>query len=148
MLTSFVNEIQVNFKPKNVLSTLSKITKSKEIEAFLRQIWDDDIQFRERFYCIYLNRQNRILGYYLLSTGSSSGTVVDIKMIFQPAFNLHASSIIMAHNHPSGNLSPSIQDETLTKKVKRVCQDMDFCLLDHIILTYDSYYSFNDNCNL
>ncbi len=148
MKQHYVNEIEVLYKPRLDLAPLQKITTDKEIAMFLQTIWADDIEYRERFYAVYLNRQNKILGYYLISVGGCSGTVVDTKMIFQPAINLHASSIILAHNHPSGNINPSQADLTLTNKIVQAGKVLDIPITDHIILTVNNHYSFLHNGNI
>ncbi len=148
MKQHYVNEIQVMYKPRLDLKNLQKITTDKEIAMFLQTIWADDIEYRERFYAVYLNRQNKILAYYLISVGGCSGTVVDTKMIFQPAINLHASSIILAHNHPSGNINPSQADLTLTNKIVQAGKVLDIPITDHIILTVNNHYSFLHNGNI
>lgn len=142
---NYVKEIEVHFKPRLDITTLESIISLNDCLTFLRKIWADDIEYRERFYVVYLNRKNKILGYFLLSAGGSCSTVVDIKMVFQPAISLHASFIIIAHNHPSGTLEPSPQDCNLTKKIADIGLILDIRILDHIILTVDNYYSFSDN---
>lgn len=142
---NYVNEIEVLFKPRLDIITLDKVTNQYDAVEIFRSIWDNDIEYRERFYVIYLNRQNKVLGYYLISVGSSCGTVVETKMIFQPAINLHASSIIIAHNHPSGNLNPSEADIKLTKKICEAGSILEIPVQDHIILTVDSFYSFGQH---
>jgi len=148
MKQHYVNEIEVMYKPRLDLKNLQKITSDKEIAMFLQTIWADDIEYRERFYAVYLNRQNKILAYYLISVGGCSGTVVDTKMIFQPAINFHASSIILAHNHPSGNTNPSQADITLTNKIVQAGKVLDIPITDHIILTVNNHYSFLHNGNI
>ena len=144
----YVNEIEVIYKPRLDLTPLQKIRSDTETVEFLRSIWADDIEYRERFYAIYLNRQSKILGYYLISVGGNNGTVVDNKMVFQPAINLHSSGIVIAHNHPSGNLNPSSADIHLTKKIVDAGKALEIPILDHIILTVNSHYIFANNGNL
>lgn len=103
------------------------------------------IDFKEMFYVVLLNNANYCLGYSHISTGSTSGTVVNIKEIFQLAIKTNASAIILAHNHPSGSLKPSEADLRLTRKIKDGCELLDMKLLDHLIITSLSYYSFTDN---
>lgn len=145
MKKSYANEIEIVYKPNLSAANLTKIESAHEAVEFLRSIWPDDLEFRERFYAIYLNRQNKILGYFLISIGGVSGTFVDAKLVFQPAFAMHASSIILAHNHPSGNLKPSTADEKLTKNLATVGKLLDLQVLEHIILTNESFYSFANN---
>jgi len=91
-----------------------------------------------------LNRCNRVLGYYEVSKGGISGTVVDVRLILQAALKANASSIILAHNHPSGNLETSTADNQITQKIKKACTFLDISLLDHLILTNFSYLSMAD----
>ena len=85
----------------------------------------------------------------MLSEGGLTSTIVDVRMIMQTALVSNATSIILTHNHPSGNPRPSIHDDNLTKKIKSACELMDIRLLDHIIVTpYDSFYSYCDEGRL
>ena len=91
-----------------------------------------------------VNRAQKVLGWFKISQGGVSGTVVDPKIIMQVALNANASGIILSHNHPSGNLQPSDSDVRLTKKIESGCEFMEISLLDHVILTSEGYYSFAD----
>jgi DNA repair protein RadC len=95
-----------------------------------------------------LNRSARVLGIYEASSGGTVGTVVDAKLIFIAALKANASSIILAHNHPSGTLKPSNPDIAITKKLYAAGQVLDINVMDHIILTKENYYSFADNAML
>jgi DNA repair protein RadC len=93
-----------------------------------------------------LNRANQIIGVQRISEGSLTGTVVDVKIVLKGAIGILATSIILAHNHPSGNLNPSHVDKEFTKKINEACKVMDFALLDHLILgSSTTYYSFSDH---
>lgn len=111
----------------------------------------DFLQFRlqdkavEVFAVIYLNKGQRLLEYQELSTGGITGTVVDVRNIARKAVELGATSVLIAHNHPSGNLQPSEQDKQLTKKIKQGLQVLDIALVDHIIISDEGYYSFQDS---
>ena len=98
----------------------------------------------EEMYMILLNTANKSLGYSKVSTGGVSGTIVDIKIIFQIALMGNASSFIIAHNHPSGNLKPSNADLILTRKIKEAGEIMEIKLLDHLILTKEGFMSMAD----
>lgn len=89
-----------------------------------------------------------IVGYSLISLGGISGTITDTRLIFSIGLQSLASSIILAHNHPSGNNEPSEADTRITRKFKEAGSYLDIQVLDHLILTQDSYYSFADNGNL
>ena len=139
-----IAEITINYKPLNKVSELTKITCTKDAADFFRSIWSDRIQYVEEFYVLLLNRSNKIIGYLKLSEGGTGGTVADPKMIFQAALKTNAQSIILCHNHPSGNLSPSDQDRSLTNKIRQAGMTMEIPVLDHIILTQEGYSSFAD----
>ena len=102
----------------------------------------------EEFWVLYLNRANIVLRKERVSSGGVSGTVVDNKIILKKALLNLASSIILVHNHPSGNLNPSIQDKKVTQKMKLACQLLEINLLDHLIIAGNSYYSFADELEL
>ena len=92
-----VSEIEITYKPFIKPSEMVKITCSKDAEKILRSIWGSDINYRESFYALYLNRANKVLGYQLISLGGISGTVVDVRCIYQAALKASASSILLAH---------------------------------------------------
>lgn len=121
-----------------------KIRSSKNSADFIRQFYSDDIEIYESFFLLLLNRANDTIGYAKISQGGTCGTVVDIKIIAKYAVDSLANSVILAHNHPSGTLSPSSQDIDITEKIKKGLSLLDIKVLDHIILTSSSYYSFAD----
>lgn len=98
----------------------------------------------EEFWVLYLNRANKVIKRERLSQGGVAATVVDNKIILKNALENLASSLIIAHNHPSGNARPSHEDINLTKKLKAACSLLDIVLLDHLIITDGNYYSFAD----
>lgn len=125
-----------------------KIESSKDSADYIRQFFRDDIEIFESMFLLNLNRAGFTIGYAKISQGGVSGTVVDPKMVAKYAVDDLASSVIICHNHPSGNLQPSGQDDNLTKKIKDGLALLDINLLDHIILTADGYYSYADMGNL
>ena len=98
----------------------------------------------EEFWIILLNRANIVLEVKSISSGGVAGTVADPKIIFKQALDGRASALILVHNHPSGNLTPSQADIQLTKKMKEAGNFLDLPILDHLIFTNDGYYSFAD----
>ncbi|MBK7872067.1 MAG: DNA repair protein RadC [Saprospiraceae bacterium] len=98
----------------------------------------------EEFWILLLNRANKVMSREQISLGGVAGTVVDAKIIFRKAIEGMASSIILVHNHPSGNLQPSQQDIDLTKKLKKAGETLDISVLDHLIIAESSYFSFAD----
>ena len=144
---NIIKEIKLSYS-NNFLDKI-KITDSNSTYKTLIDNWDmDTIQLQEEFKVLLLNRANIVLGIYNLSKGGVSGTMVDIKLLLASAIKANASSIIVAHNHPSGNLKPSENDIRLTKKIKDGALLLDVTLLDHLIVTKVSYYSFSDEGNL
>jgi len=136
-------EITLRLKKGETLNV--KIKSSKDAAEIFRQIWDvDSLEIFESVICIFLNRANNTIGWFKVSQGGISGTVIDNRMILATALKCLASSIIIAHNHPSGNTQPSDADINITKKLKDACQIMEINLLDHLIITSDSHYSMND----
>jgi DNA repair protein RadC len=119
-----------------------KITCSKDVFDIMKQIMLD--LPHEEFWLLILNRSNTVIKKELISRGGIAGTVVDTKIIFKSAIENLASSIIISHNHPSGNLKPSDADIKITKSIKEAGKIMDIPLFDHLILTDSGYYSFND----
>ena len=99
----------------------------------------------EEFWILFLNRSNKVINRMKLSQGGISGTVTDIRIIMKKAVEYLASGIIVCHNHPSGNLSPSEADTKITMKIKEAGSLMDIQLLDHVIISGEDYYSFADN---
>lgn len=119
-----------------------KITSSKVAYELLQQHLDD--LPHEEFWILLLNRANHVLREVSLSKGGISGTVVDVRLICKAAIEQQASGIIMAHNHPSGQVQPSEQDKQITKKLKEALALLDITLLDHIIVGDQLYFSFSD----
>lgn len=125
-----------------------KISKSEDAADFIRQFYSDDIEIYESFFILLMNRANKVTGYAKISQGGVCGTIVDKKILLKYIVDSLASGVIIAHNHPSGTLSPSDADIKITKEVKELCKLVDSTLLDHVILTAESFYSFADNGNL
>jgi DNA repair protein RadC len=136
-------EISVTYSTKVKASNRPKIAGSRDAYELVLPVWDD-IEYRESFCVLLMNRANRVLGISHVSTGGVSGTVADPKLIFQHALKANASSLILLHNHPSGNTNPSEADIHLTRKLVEGGKLLDLAVLDHLIVTTDGYYSFAD----
>lgn len=140
-----VAEIELIYKSKVKASERPKVTTSSDAYHLLKQSWDENkIEFVEQFKILFLNRANKVLAIYELSTGGVSGTVADPKLVFAAALKVNACNIILCHNHPSGNVKPSAADEQLTRKIKEAGKYLDLPVIDHLIITNESYYSFAD----
>ncbi len=119
-----------------------QIGSSDDAYQYLRSRLED--LNHEEFWVVLLDRSNKIIGHQMISRGGVSGTMVDAKLVFKPAIDRLASHIILSHNHPSGNLRPSLQDISLTKKLIQAGKNLDITVLDHVIITAHGYYSFSD----
>lgn len=122
--------------------TTEVIKDSKMVATFLRTKLMD--LPHEVFAVIFLNRANRIKHFEIISSGGMTGTVADPRIILKKALEEEAVSIILSHNHPSGNLKPSKADQELTEKIKHAAKYFDINVLDHIIVSNEGYYSFAD----
>ena len=125
--------------------TSVKITSPDEAADFIRQFYFDDIEIFESFFILLLNQANKTIGYAKISQGGIAGTVIDVRIIAKYAIESLATSVILAHNHPSGNINPSQADLNMTQKIKSGLNILDIKVFDHIILTVDNFYSFETN---
>jgi DNA repair protein RadC len=138
---NIVSEIKLTYVRK--VKNQPQITSSDSAYNVLRENWDNGvIDLKEEFKVLILNRANKVQTIYPVSNGGTAGTIVDMKLIFAATLLNAGSAIILCHNHPSGSLTPSSSDIELTKKIKKAGELLDINVLDHIIITSDSYYSF------
>lgn len=121
-----------------------KISSSADACSYIRQFFFEDLEVYESVFLLLLNQQNQTVGYAKISQGGVAGSVVDTKIIGKYMIDSLATSAIIAHNHPSGNTTPSPADKQVTKKVKEVGRLLDCKVLDHLIITNDTYLSFAD----
>jgi DNA repair protein RadC len=122
---------------------LNQIRSSSDAKDLMLPYFSD--LTHEEFFCIFLNRANKVIKIDQLSKGGISGTVTDVRILFKNAILNTASGVIVAHNHPSGNLNPSESDNKITAKIKEAGNLLDIQLLDHLIIHDTDYYSFADN---
>jgi DNA repair protein RadC len=122
------------------------IKSSKDAYEFISPFLSD--LHHEEFWAIYLNRNNSIIHYAKIGQGGISATIADIRIILKTAIEQLASGIIICHNHPSGNIKPSESDISLTNRIKEAAKLLEINLLDHIIFTDKSYFSFADEAKL
>lgn len=134
-----VAEISVSYKPSKAHKPLIKSSDDAYFHL-LKFFPEDTIALYETFVVGYLNRANRLIGIYELSKGGITGTVADPRLILSVALKSAATGIILAHNHPSGNLQPSIADKEITQKIKNACEYLDIKLLDHLIIVPEGKY--------
>ena len=142
-----VGEVELSYKPK--FKKLHQVTCSEDAYKYLLPTYKEGtICYKEYFKVLFLNQSNQVLGYTLISEGGITDTTVDVRVILQAALLTNSVVIILAHNHPSGNLKPSRQDMEITKQVREAAQLMRITVLDHLILTDTGYYSFADEGEL
>jgi len=142
---SLVAEIQLVYHNTVKPSQMPKVTCSKDAYDILIGSWDPrKINLIEQCKVLLLNRGNKVLGICEISSGGMAGTIVDIKLVFAAALKTAASGIIIAHNHPSGNLTASREDLTYTTKLKLAGELLDLPLLDHIIISSEGFISLVD----
>jgi DNA repair protein RadC len=144
MTPETLSEIHVSYKPGLISSKI--ITNSQDAFNILETLFPQEtICLQEQFVVLYLNRANKVIGSYQLSKGGITGTIADVRLILSVALKTLATGLILAHNHPSGNLKPSEADIQLTQKVKDAAKLMDIEVLDHMILSSNGYFSFTDD---
>lgn len=144
-----VAEIQLSYKNKCKAKDRPQIKSSRDAYWILESNWSDRMALVEEFNILLLDRSNRVMAMSHISKGGISSTVVDLKIIFAAALKGRASGIILAHNHPSGNLRPSQADIELTNKFKKAGEILEITILDHLILSPDgTYYSFADDMKM
>ena len=136
-------EIEIKYSTRVKPSEMEKVVTSSDAYNVLKQIYPS-LEHKEYFYMLCLNRNNKVLGYSLISMGGLSGTLVDVRIVMQTALKASACSIILSHNHPSGNTMPSGADKDINNKIKEAGKLLDIPVLDHLILTSESYLSFAD----
>jgi len=140
-----VAEIFVSYYPTTPPKNRTLVKSSRTVYDMIHEIWNmDQIDYREEFMVLYLDRKHGIIGHHLHSTGSDVATIVSVKQLIAIALKVNACALILMHNHPSGQLCPSENDRALTKEVKEAAKFFDISLLDHLIVTSDGYYSFAD----
>jgi DNA repair protein RadC len=140
-----VAEVELVYKSKVKASERPVVQSSTDAANILRILWEDGkMELVEQFKVLFLNRSNKVICVYNVSSGGVTGTVADPKLIFTAALKVNAVSVILCHNHPSGSLKPSRADEELTQKIKAAGSFLDVKVLDHVILTSESYFSFAD----
>lgn len=138
-----VSEIQVSYKPESSIDF--KIESSRETFGLVLNKWEADlIEMQEEVKVLLLNRNNKVLGIYSLAKGGITACVVDVRIILAVALKALATGIILIHNHPSGNLTPSKDDRKITEQLNASCKLLGISLLDHLIITKNDYFSFAD----
>lgn len=140
-----VSEIEIVYRNPVKLSERPAVRHSRDAYEILRQVWDGNkIELLEQFKILLIDRNNKCLGVSEIATGGISYCPVDAKVIFATALKAKASSIILAHNHPSGNVNPSQNDWDITASLKQAAEIIGIPINDHLILTKETYSSYAD----
>ena len=143
--TSTFNEVQIHYQ-RPIYDTNLTVKCSEDSERILREFLDNKrIDYKEFFWVLLLTNANQVLGISEIGIGNTTGVTVNLKEIYQLALLANASAIVVAHNHPSGKLVASISDKKLTTKLKEALKLLDITLLDHLILTSESFISFSNS---
>jgi len=146
-----IAELTVSYQVTPDFEKLPVITTSVQAYEFMYSFFPPGtIALQEHFFVAYLNRANKVIGVYHTSIGGISSTVSDPRLILGTALKLAASNLLLAHNHPSANMRPSVADKELTKRLVEGARLLDLNVLDHLIVgpTQGEYYSFADEGQL
>ena len=144
---SNLREVSAVYKSNSSIHNI-KISSSHDVNDYIRKVYPVEINIREAMVVLFLNNANRTVGYSVAGIGGFTATLVDIRLVLRDALLTQSTGIILIHNHPSGSLTPSEADKTITDKIKKAANLMDIKLLDHLILTENGYYSFAHHARL
>ena len=139
--TTFVREVSVTYRGARRATTM--IRKAQDIADFIRKILPDNS--REHFVALYLDAAHKVIAFYVVSTGTIRHTLVHPREVFQSAIHVGAAAIAVGHNHPSGSTRPSPEDTVVTKTLDAAGELLGVRLLDHVIVTEDSFFSYTEN---
>ena len=140
------NNFIPEFKIQSIQSDFTKVklTNTQAAANYLRQFYTGDIDIFESSFILLLNNSMQTIGFAKISQGGITGTVIDPRIVAHYAVKCLATAVIIAHNHPSGNLNPSESDKKVTEKIHKGLSLLDIDLIDHIILTSQGFTSFRD----
>lgn len=139
-------EIARRYREENKSDERPQLTDSRSVYEYMKyDLWDLP---HEEFWVITLNRSKRVTGRFQISTGGTANTFVDVKILLKTAIQQLADCVIAVHNHPSGNSTPSRQDDMITENIRKGCAAIGIPLLDHIIVSRSGHYSYMDNGKL
>jgi DNA repair protein RadC len=138
-----VSEVKLSYKTKPTKPEKVRVNSPAECYKVFINHWEKgQIEHKETLRMLLLNQANVVLGIYKISEGGISDTSIDVRIIMQAALLANATSIVLAHNHPSGNLSPGYGDIEVTKLIKEAARVMNITVHDHIIVCKNGFYSF------
>lgn len=138
-------EVKITYESNGKIEDKPILSKPEDVFQYLLKIWDlNRIEIQEEFYLLLLNNAMRCIGWHRISTGGKNATIVEISHLLVVAALGNASSIIVAHNHPSGILKPSNSDIRLTRRISEAMTTVGISLNDHLIISRQEYFSFNE----
>ena len=139
-------EIRAVYKSRTKAGERRPIRGPKDVEGYLRAIWNKGtLELVEEFVVVCLNGSHQAIGWVKVSSGGFNATAIDPRVIFAIALQTASTAIVVAHNHPSGNREPSEQDKEVTRRLKEAGRLLGIAVLDHVILTRESSFSFTEN---
>lgn len=140
-----VAEVELRYRNRVPNKDRKRVLDSYTAYKVLKENFSDDtIDYKETFKVLYLNHNLQVVGCSTISEGGITATCVDVRNVLQGALLTNATTMILAHNHPSGSTRPSREDDSLTQKIVEAAKIMEIRVNDHIILTSEDYYSYND----
>lgn len=140
-----IKEIDISYSYGTAKAERETIHSSLDAKNIFVSAFGATLEYKESFFVLVLNNSNDILGIKKISEGGITATIVDVRLIFQTVLKAHGTAFIICHNHPSGKLQPSQADKNITAKIKEGAKVLDLNLLDHLIVTAESYLSFADD---
>lgn len=140
---------EIKLKARNGSIRKAKFNNSADVYKYFLEIFEEEtLEIYEQAMAVFMDSSMNTVGWFKISQGGIGGTIIDPRLILKAAFDCYATSMIIAHNHPSGRLIPSEQDNAITQKLKRACDLVDIKLFDHLIITKDGYFSYLDEGKL
>lgn len=140
---------EISLRAKNGSIKKVQFSNSNDCYKYFLEIFDQEtLEVYEQVMVVFLNNATQTVGWYKASQGGIEGTVIDVRLVLKAALDCYATAMIICHNHPSGRLFPSEKDNAITQKLKRASQLIDISLIDHLIISGNGYYSYQDEGKL
>ena len=147
-MEQYLQRVKITLDKNSELKSF-KVNNSRDmVEPFREILGRDTIDVYESFVVIFFNQKLQSLGWFKVSQGGIASSIVDVRLLFSAALNCLATGMAVCHNHPTGVLVPSRQDRAITERIQEAGRLLDIRLIDHLIVTSDSYYSFMDEGDL
>ena len=138
-------EIRAVYKSRTKVSGRTNVRQPADVVEYLRAIWNPGtLELLEEVLVVCLNGNHQAIGWVKVASGGFNAAKIDPRLVFAVALQTASTAIILAHNHPSGNLQPSAEDQAITRRLKEAGDILCIHVLDHVILTRDGYYSFEE----